>query len=121
MGTTRASGEINRPRASFFGAAAVTVAATQFGIPYCRRADGRRLDPLQTAGLRIGLDRRSYRGELGSARPALEFSIAQLRDEAAQPVAVASSTRAAAPVLLCPSLTLERHGFTRYSFAWLAV
>jgi pimeloyl-ACP methyl ester carboxylesterase len=32
MGTTRASGDINRRRRQFFGAAAVTVAAAQFGI-----------------------------------------------------------------------------------------
>jgi hypothetical protein len=32
MGTTRASGEINRPRRQFFGAAAVTVAAAQLGL-----------------------------------------------------------------------------------------
>jgi hypothetical protein len=71
------------------------------------------------------------RGE--SALPLLEFSIAQLRDEAAQPVAVAWSTRAAAAALLVTcfsrlvlrrSVTLEMHGFTSYSFAsfaWLAV
>jgi hypothetical protein len=44
---------------------------------------------LEQHGLRICLERRGNRGELGGAHPALEFSTTQLRDEATQPVAVA--------------------------------
>jgi hypothetical protein len=95
---------------------------------HCRRAHSPAPAVSNSTAFGLGLERR---GNLGGARPALEFSIAQLRDEAAQPLAVAQSARAAAPVLvvtcfswliLCPSLTLEGPArFTRYSFAWLAV